>query len=165
MDMDQAFIDMMVPHHEAAVEMAKIAQDRAAHEGLRALAVGIAEAQEGEIEQLREWRRAWFGSSDTPGMDEMPMLPGLDMPGMEGDSMDKPMDMTKDVEALRVAEPFDRAFMEAMIPHHETAMAAAKATRESTKRAELKQMAADMSEAQQREIAQMRGWLAAWYPD
>lgn len=79
--------------------------------------------------------------------------------------MDEPMDMTKDVEALRVAGPLDRAFMEAMIPHHESAMAAAKATRESTKRAELKQMAADMSESQQREIAQMRDWLAAWYPD
>lgn len=165
MEMDQAFIDMMVPHHEAAVEMAKIAQDRAAREELRTLADAIIAAQKGEIEQLRDWRRAWFGSSDTPAMDEMPMLPGLDMPGMEGDSMDKPMDMTKDVEALRVAEPFDRALMEAMIPHHETAMAAAKAIRESTKRAELKQMAADMIGAQQREIAQMRGWIAEWYPD
>jgi len=38
MDMDQAFIDMMVPHHQAAVEMAKIAQQRATHEELRTLA-------------------------------------------------------------------------------------------------------------------------------
>ena len=159
MDMDQAFIDMMVPHHQAAVEMAKIAQQRATHEELRTLAEAIVGAQETEIEQLREWRRAWFGSSDTPGMDAMPLLPG-----MEGHAMDGKMDMTADIEALRTADPFDRALIKAMVPHHETAIAAARAIGESTERSELKQVAADMIESQQHEIDQMQGWLAVWYP-
>lgn len=36
--LDQAFIDMMVPHHQSAVEMAQLAQDRAEHDELKTLA-------------------------------------------------------------------------------------------------------------------------------
>lgn len=163
-DLDQAFIDMMVPHHQAAVEMAKIAQERATRDELRLLADEIVSAQEGEIAQLRDWRQAWFGSSDTPGMDAMPLMPGMDMPGMAGMSMDGTMDMTADVDALRTAEPFDRAFIEAMTAHHESAIAAAGIVAGSTDRAELRQLAAEIIEAQQREIDQMQGWLVEWYP-
>ena len=163
-DLDRAFIDMMVPHHQAAVEMAKIAQTRAEHEALRALANDIVAAQESEMTQLREWRQAWFGSSDTPGMDAMPLLPGMDMPGMDMQGMGGTMDMTVGVEALKTAEPFDKAFIEAMIPHHESATAAAEIVAASTVRPELKQIAADIIQAQQGEIEQMQAWLDEWYP-
>ena len=163
-DLDQAFINMMVPHHQSAIEMAKIAQERATHDELRSLAEDIVSAQESEITQLREWRQAWFGSSDTPGMDAMPLMPGMEMPGMDGMAMDGTMDMTVDSEALRTAEPFDRAFIEAMTAHHETAIAAAKIIAASTDRPELQQIADEIIEAQQREIDQMQGWLKSWYP-
>lgn len=162
--LDQAFIDMMVPHHQAAVEMAKIAQDRATHEELRSLADDIVAAQESEIVQLREWRQAWFDSGETPGMDAMPLLPGIEMPGMDGMPMEDTMDMTMDIEALRTAEPFDQAFIEEMIPHHQSAIAAAEIIAATTERPELKQVAADIIKAQQREIDQMEGWLDTWYP-
>lgn len=162
----EAFVrpDMMVPHHQAAIEMARVAQERATRDELRSLADEIISAQDAEIAQLREWRQAWFGSSDTPGMDAMPLMPGVDMPGMDGMSMGGTMDMTVGIEALRTAEPFDRAFIEAMTVHHESAIAAARIIAGSTDRAELKQVAAAIIEAQQREIDQMQGWLAAWYP-
>ncbi|MGK2852265.1 MAG: DUF305 domain-containing protein [Candidatus Limnocylindrales bacterium] len=163
-DLDRAFIDMMVPHHQSAIEMAKVAQERATHDELRSLADDIVSAQETEITQLREWRQAWFGSADTPGMDAMPLMPGMDMPGMDGMSMDGTMDMTIDVEALRTAEPFDRAFIEAMIAHHESAIEAAGIIGAASDRPELQQIAASIIEAQQREIDQMQGWRIAWYP-
>lgn len=163
-DLDQAFIDMMVPHHQAAIEMARIAKERATRDELRTLVDEIIGAQDAEISQLREWRQAWFGSSDTPGMDAMPLVPGMDMPGMAGMPMDGTMDMTVDIEALRTAEPFDRAFIEAMTVHHESAIAAATIIADSTGREELKQVAAEIVDAQQREIDQMQGWLEEWYP-
>lgn len=162
--LDQRFIDMMVPHHQAAIAMAEIAQERATRDELRSLADDIVSAQQAEIRQLREWRQAWFGSGDTPGMDMMPLMPGMEMPGMDGMVMDGAMDMTVDIEALRTAEPFDRAFIEAMMLHHESAIAAAWIITASTDRPELKLVAADIIEAQQREIDQMQGWLVAWYP-
>ena len=163
-DLDQAFIDMMVPHHQSAVEMAEIALERAEHQELRELAEDIIAAQEPEIEQLRQWRVDWFGSSDTPPMEEMPILPGMQMPGMGGHSMEGTMDMTVDIEALRTADPFDQAFIDAMIEHHESAIAAAEIIKEATERPELLSLADAIIDGQQREIDQMETWRSEWYP-
>jgi uncharacterized protein (DUF305 family) len=63
---DQQFIDMMVPHHLSAVEMAKIAAVRGEHPEIEALAAEIISAQETEIAQMREWRKDWFGTRKDP---------------------------------------------------------------------------------------------------
>src|SRR5687768_8959892 len=65
-DLDRQFIDMMVPHHQGAVEMAKIAQARAQRTEIKEIAVAIIRSQDREIEQMRDWRRTWFGSDQTP---------------------------------------------------------------------------------------------------
>src|SRR5262245_7074093 len=59
---DQQFIDMMVPHHQGAVEMALTAQERAEHPEILEMADAIIAAQTDEIDQMQAWRLAWFGS-------------------------------------------------------------------------------------------------------
>lgn len=163
-DLDRAFIDMMVPHHQSAVEMAKIAQDRAERPELRTLAGEIIAAQEGEIAELKSWRKAWFGSDETPPMDAMPLVPGMEMPGMEMPGMGGTMDMTAEIDELRTADPFDEAFMESMIEHHKSAIAAAEIVQDQAGRAEVRELAAEIIAAQQREIDQMEAWREEWYP-
>src|SRR5688500_5494735 len=75
---DQQFIDMMTPHHEGAVEMAKIAQTRAAHAEIKTMASAIITAQQKEIGDMKGWRKRWYGSDQTPTIGEMPMLEGMD---------------------------------------------------------------------------------------
>jgi uncharacterized protein (DUF305 family) len=58
---DDRFIDLMIPHHEGAVAMARDAREKAQHPELRAFADSVIAAQEREIRQLEEWRRAWYG--------------------------------------------------------------------------------------------------------
>ena len=53
---DAQFIDMMVPHHQGAVEMALIARARAEHPEVAQLAEAIIQAQEAEIGQMKAWR-------------------------------------------------------------------------------------------------------------
>jgi uncharacterized protein (DUF305 family) len=158
---DRRFIDMMVPHHEAAIAMAEIARTRATHDELRALADEIIDAQAAEVEQLRAWRTSWFGSPDTPPMDAMPMLPGVRMGGelMIGDRMD----IRDDVEQLRVAEPFDQAFIDAMIQHHRSAIDAAQSALSQSDREEILRLAEAIIDAQSREIDQLREWRSEWY--
>lgn len=158
---DQAFIDMMVPHHEAAVAMAKLAVEEAERPELRDMANEIIAAQSAEIDQLRGWREEWFGSADTPSMNEMPMLPGMSMEGgaMSGDTMD----MTAEIDSLRGAEPFDRFFIDAMIRHHEQAVEAARIVREESDRQEVRQLAEAIIETQTAEIQQLREWRREWY--
>lgn len=158
---DQRFIDMMVPHHEAAIAMAEIARSRATRPELRALADDIIDAQSGEISQLRAWRESWFGSPETPPMEAMPMLPGVRMGGelMIGDRMD----MRDDVDQLRSAEPFDQAFIDAMIQHHQSAIDAARSALTGSSRDEILRLAEAIIAAQAREVDQLREWRAAWY--
>ena len=162
MSFDAQFIDMMVPHHQGAVEMAKIAQQRAEHLEIAQMADAIIAAQEGEISQMKAWRLAWFGSDETPPMEQMPMVPG--MGGGHGAHGGGTMNMAADVEVLRIApEPFDKAFIEAMIPHHQSAIDAAKAAESRAERAEIKELARAIITDQQREIQQMQQWVRDWY--
>ncbi|MBA2449136.1 MAG: DUF305 domain-containing protein, partial [Chloroflexi bacterium] len=61
-------------------------------------------------------------------------------------------------------EPFDRVFIDAMIPHHESAIAAARAAESRAERPEIKELAKAIMRDQEREIAQMRQWRQAWFP-
>lgn len=56
---DKAFLEMMILHHEGAIEMAKLSEKSAKHDEIKALSRAILEAQEGEIRQMIEWHSAW----------------------------------------------------------------------------------------------------------
>ncbi len=152
---DQQFIDMMVPHHLGAVEMAKIAQSRAEHPELKTLANGIIASQNTEVGQMKGYRKAWYGSDTTPSIENMPMLPGMDH--------NIHMDMAKEIRDLRTATPFDKAFIMAMLPHHQSAIEAAKLAQQQATKPETKTLAGSIIADQQREIDQMNGWMKAWY--
>ena len=141
---DQAFIDNMVPHHEAAVEMARFVRENGERPELEGLAEEIVLAQQGEIAEMKEWRRTWYGSDETPS--EMSM----EMPGM-------------DVEALESADDPDLAFIVAMIPHHESAIEMAEEAQDKAEHAEIKALADDIITAQQAEIDQLERWRTEWY--
>jgi uncharacterized protein (DUF305 family) len=156
---DQQFIDMMVPHHQGAVEMARIALQRASRPEIRQLADDIARSQSAEIDQLRAWRQAWFGSPDTPPLSQMPMLAGAT------GGAEMVHDMSAEVEQLRAApEPFELAFIDLMIPHHQSAIEAARLALERAEHEELRALAQAIIAAQQREIDQLRAWREAWFP-
>ena len=55
-DFDRMFIEMMIPHHVGAVEMAKEAINKAEHQEIKTLAQAIIMAQESEIKTMRDWQ-------------------------------------------------------------------------------------------------------------
>src|SRR4051812_26846839 len=67
---DRAFITNMVPHHQSAVEMARIAQRRAPHPEVKALAASIIRDQQSEIELMRGVQKD-IAANEHGSMDEM----------------------------------------------------------------------------------------------
>lgn len=177
---DLLFIDMMMPHHAAAVAMAQVAQTRAEHPEIRALAEDVIRSQSAEIDQMHAWRDQWFPGAPAMPMDQtmgmMTSMMGEMMPGeMPGGMMGTPsampdmgsmgmmMDMGQEIARLcTTGEPFDLAFIDAMVRHHQSAIMMAQVALARAEHPELKALAQAIVDAQQREIAQMQEWRAAW---
>lgn len=58
---DERFIEMMIPHHEGAIEMAQDALTKAQHPEIRKMAQDIIASQQSEIDQMKRWRQEWYG--------------------------------------------------------------------------------------------------------
>ena len=71
-----------------------------------------------------------------------------------------PMDLKRDVTALRSASDTDRAFLAMMIPHHAAAIVMANAEERSVSNLRLKTMSQNIVATQAREIGEMRSLLA-----
>ena len=163
-NIDQHFIVQMIPHHEGAIEMARVALERSKRPEIISLANGIIEAQQKEIDDMRGWYQSWYGAtppegglgmmrpSDGRGSTEA-SRPNVHMGGMEGD-----------LDALKsaIAADFDRDFILQMVPHHEMAIMMASMLQSGTERAEMKQLADNIITSQSREIEMMQGWLQSW---
>ena len=57
---DHDFMIMMIPHHQSAVDMAKIELRLGKHPELLALSHDIIKSQDQEIAQMRGWLKAWY---------------------------------------------------------------------------------------------------------
>jgi len=64
---DERFITDMIVHHQAAVDMAKLAKDNAKHQELKDLSQDIIAAQENEIREMKQWQKEW-GYQNTDHM-------------------------------------------------------------------------------------------------
>jgi len=58
-DFDKAFLVMMIPHHQGAVEMAELARKNAKHDEVKALAEAIIASQTKEIDDMKNWQKSW----------------------------------------------------------------------------------------------------------
>jgi uncharacterized protein (DUF305 family) len=148
---DERFIDAMVPHHQGAVEMAQVALENAEHDEIVQLSESIISTQQAEIEELKSSKRDEFGTSRIP----------MEMSPKQMESMGT---MTEPQE-LADKEPFDKAFIDAMIPHHQSAIEMARVAVQRSENPQIKHLAGHIISAQQAEIEQMKRWRKEWYPE
>jgi uncharacterized protein (DUF305 family) len=145
---DLAFASQMIPHHTSAIAMAKIAQQRTTRPDIKTLAGNIVSSQGSELKTLRAGKAELEKAKVTKG----------DL-GIAAHEMG--MDMNN--ASLKTANPFDRAFIDMMVPHHQGAVRMARVELAKGASPTLKRLAQQIIAAQAREIGQMNGWRARWY--
>lgn len=148
---DGAFIVEMIPHHESAIEMAEIAREQGEHPEVKALAAQIASTQAAEIGGLERIHQRIFGQPPSKGEHGTLGLPAHEM------------GMHMDASELAGERPFDRAFIDMMVPHHQGAIRMARIELAAGENPELTKLAEAIITAQAREIEQMNSWRVDWY--
>lgn len=146
---DLAFVSGMIVHHQGAIEMAALAEERTDREELLDLADRIITTQTAELETLEGMLDRLGGERGDPAdpgdaADQVPGPDGMDdLEGAEG-------------------EAFDARFLEQMIVHHEGAIVLAEEVLTEGDDAEVAVLAEDIAAAQRAEVEQMQTWLETW---
>ena len=146
---DVHFLQMMIPHHEQAIEMSDIALDPTigASDAVKGLATQIKGAQDPEITQMSKW---------LTDLGKTEMDSSMDMTGKMDGMLTA--DQLMNLGTLRGAE-FDNAWIKAMIGHHEGAIKMATVVIADGSNSQVRVLAEAIIIGQQKEIGTLKALL------
>ena len=140
---DLMFAQMMIPHHEQAVDMSYMALANTQNSDVRTLAESIITHQSTEVMTLKSWLDAAGVTLDDSH--------SMHMQGMLTDAQLAELEAAKDAE-------FDALWLTGMIMHHEGAVVMAEEVTDSTN-TEVAEFASHVIEDQTAEIKKMKDLL------
>lgn len=146
-DFDIDFANMMIEHHQGAIDMSEAEIRSGTDTKLKAMAQNIITKQKEEQTKLK----AIVKNSQPMKMDMG-----------QGDELHKDMnDRKAKMDAMKMTGNTDKDFAMMMMSHHEAAIKMAKAELSYGMKAALKQMAKNMISDQTKEISEFTNWLSA----
>ena len=155
MEVDLAYIDMMIPHHASIIALSQVALTELQDERLRRIAEAIIDAQDAEIQELKGYRLEFYGSAEPEPLDEQQMMQLMGDMAKSMDAMMSEMDADAQIAAFCSAENADVAFIDLTIPHHESAIAGSEVVLAQAIHPEIRDFAQRVIDAQQREIDEL----------
>jgi uncharacterized protein (DUF305 family) len=135
---DLRYINNMISHHLAAIDMAKQAQEKSSRPEIKELAQIIITTDERGIEQLYDYKKSWYGDTNKVTR------------------FDK-------IELGNSDELFDLRFLNALTSHHEMAIESAKDVQAKSTRTEVLNLANDVITNLSANLKQFSTWRKAWY--
>ena len=130
--------------------MATLALKKSKRPEIKSLASAIIEGQSKEIEDMTGWYKLWFKKDVS--------VNGTAMMGGE-----MHIGGPDEMKTLETSADFDKAFLEAMIPHHQLALVMVNMLQSGTNRPEMMQLAKNIAASQSKEIIDMQSWYTQWY--
>ena len=137
---DRAFLSMMVPHHQMAVDMSKAVLPRSKDVTVKTWANAVIKDQNREINQMNTLLKSYGGSNAA-----MANMMKSSMSGM--------------AEMVTKAKNPDVAYVQGMLPHHASAIEMANMALEKTSDPRVLKLARDIVRAQAQEMYDFRTWL------
>ena len=141
---DIMFLQMMIPHHQQAVDISNLALKTSKDSELLALATTIRDAQTAEIAQMKQWLNDAGAGTDM----------GHSMDGMGG--------MLDDAElsalAAATGKNFDVLWLKGMIGHHDGAIHMTTMIRDASNK-DIKAFGENVIKDQSEQITQMEAML------
>jgi len=135
---DLRFIDGMIAHHLSAIYLSKQAIRESKRPEIITRAQTIITADEKGISQLYQWKKSWYGNT-------------------------RPVSRYTKVQLGSYDDTFDLRFLNAMIAHHDEALAVAGEIRTKSVRTEVLSLADGILTALEEDGAKLRFWRTQWY--
>lgn len=142
-DSELEYLSEMIPHHQEAIDSAKLILERSDRSEMQQFAQDIIEVQTREVNQMQQWLKEWYPGQSTSET-YAPMMG--DLTQLQGDDL-------------------DRAFLEGMVMHHMGAvmMSQMLLNRNLVEHQPVRPFAEAIATTQQQEISQMQTWLRNWF--
>ncbi len=149
-DFDLDFVNMMIIHHQAAIDMSEVEIAKGTDTQMKTMAQNIVTAQKVEIEQLNQFVKNY----------KMPVVKKMngEMHHELGETM---KDMMDKMNNMQMTGNTDKDFAMMMKSHHEGAVKMAEDELSHGKQYEIKKMAQKMITDQNKEITDFKAWLSS----
>ena len=151
---DTEFAQMMIVHHQGAVQMAQRAATNGGSLKVQALGQRIAAAQKPEIDLMSSWLGKWGEEQPSDAVMGSMDHGSLTMDGMDQDAV------MGELSGLQGAD-FDRRFLKLMTDHHRGAIQMAEKERAAGRNTDALALSRTIIDAQTAEITEMDNLLAA----
>ncbi|WP_188970779.1 DUF305 domain-containing protein [Deinococcus aerolatus] len=139
---DRAFLSMMVPHHQAAVEMSREILRTTRNAQVKTWATTIIKDQNTEIAQMNTLLKSYSGVDGKMAASMKGMMTGMVGDIRKAGSADK-----------------DRAFVKGMVPHHGSALMMANMALMQSQNKDILKLSRDIGRGQAQEIYDFQLWL------
>ncbi len=155
-DFDVDFANMMIPHHQSAVDMAQSYLSKGKDEKIKTMAQHIIDAQKKEIDELKTLVANHKPAEKKEGSTDAGHAGGEHNELM--DIMNKTMEKMK---GMKMTGDADKDFVMMMIPHHQSAVDMADNEISHGKHVEMKKFAQKVIDDQSKEIKEFENWLSS----
>jgi uncharacterized protein (DUF305 family) len=143
-DFDIDFANMMIEHHQGAIEMSQQELNAGKDEKIKGMAQNIIDKQKKEIQELRDFVNSYKPSGMKHG---------------EGELQKSMNDMESKMKGMSMSGDTDKDFAIMMSTHHQSAVDMAKLELKNGMSSKLKQMAQKTVSDQTKEINEFKTWL------
>jgi len=141
---DMDFVNMMIIHHQGAIDMASSEISTGKNEDIKSFANNIIKDQTKEIASMKSWLEKNKDKKSTTGDNSKKLMESMNS------MMNPDMKMTGDT---------DKDFLTMMILHHQGAIDMAGVEINNGMDPEIKKMSQEIIDKQKAEIEQMKKWL------
>lgn len=155
-DFDADFANMMIPHHQSAVDMAEKYLPKGKDEKIKTMAQNIIAAQKKEIEELKT-----MIANHKPAEVKKEHSDGGHGADGHNELMDAMKSMMSKMKGMQMSGDADKDFVTMMIPHHQSAVDMAENEISHGKNLKLKRFAQKVIDDQTKEIREFESWLSS----
>jgi uncharacterized protein (DUF305 family) len=143
---EKSYIEGMIPHHQEAIDTSKTTLQTTQDPELKAFLNNVISSQSQEINEMKTWYKAWYGTEYTPNSEMY-------------------MEMMSDLSKYQGVER-DKIYIKGMISHHQSAVEmSSKVLTYKSNHAETNQLAKNIISTQSQEIKTLKDWLMSKHND